>query len=167
MDRPRSRRGAKESYGLHDQKGRLAINRTMSELDPWLGFVLAVLATWRITHLLAREDGPASVLARFRVRLGSGFFGSLMDCFYCLSVWVAAPIALVVSQKPLDWFLALLGLSGAACLLERLGQEPVLIQPVSQPGEREENHGMLRPTTDANQKRNETSDPTGDRSAGA
>jgi hypothetical protein len=124
----------------------------MSEVDPWLRFTLAVLATWRITHLLAREDGPASILARLRVRLGNRFIGSLMDCFYCLSVWVAAPIALVLSPKPLDWLLAWLGLSGAACLLERLGQEPVLVQPVSQPGESEENHGMLRPTTGGNQK---------------
>lgn len=139
----------------------------MSEVDPRLRFTLAVLATWRITHLLARDDGPASILARLRVRLGSMFFGSLMDCFYCLIVWVAAPIALVLSQKPLEWLLAWLGLSGAACLLERLGQEPVLIQPVSQPGEREENHGMLRPTTGGNQKRAEASDQTGDGSAGA
>ena len=42
----------------------------MSEFDPWLRFLLAVLATWRLTHLIAREDGPGRCLARLRGRLG-------------------------------------------------------------------------------------------------
>ena len=95
-------------------------------------FALAVLATWRVAHLLAREDGPGDIIVRFRGRLGSGFFGKLMDCFYCLSLWVAAPLALYVSRGPLDWFLVWLALSGAACLLERLGRDPVVIEPMSQ-----------------------------------
>ena len=32
----------------------------------WARLVLAVLATWRLTHLLAREDGPADLLVRLR-----------------------------------------------------------------------------------------------------
>ena len=32
----------------------------------WSQFVLAVLATWRVTHLLASEDGPGDVVVRFR-----------------------------------------------------------------------------------------------------
>lgn len=51
-------------------------------------FVPAVLATWRVTHLLASEDGPAD------------------------SMWVIA------------W----LALSGGACLLERLGEKPIVIE---------------------------------------
>ena len=103
----------------------------MSELDFWARFVLAVLATWRITHLLAREDGPANVVARVRARLGSGLWGQLMDCFYCLSVWVAAPLALFVCQRPLDRLFAWLALSGGACLLERTAGQPVVFQPMT------------------------------------
>jgi len=95
-------------------------------------FVLAVLAAWRVTHLLAREDGPGDIIVRFRGRLGSGFFGKLMDCFYCLSFWVAAPMSLYVTRGPLDLLFVWLALSGAACLLERLGREPVIIEPISQ-----------------------------------
>src|SRR5262245_275408 len=101
----------------------------MEELGFWPKFILAVLATWRITHLLAREDGPADLIVRFRSYLGNGILGKLMDCFYCLSFWIAAPVALFVSQRPLDVLLILPALSGAVCLLERVGQEPVLIQP--------------------------------------
>jgi hypothetical protein len=88
---------------------------------------LAVLATWRVTHLLASEDGPADLIVHFRRRLGQGLAAKLMDCFNYLSLWIAAPAALFVSRKPLDWLCTWLALSGAACLLERLGREPVVI----------------------------------------
>ena len=63
-------------------------------------FVLAVLATWRLTHLLAEEDGPAYVVVRFRAQLGDSLAGKMMDCFYCLSVWIAAGAALFVTRRP-------------------------------------------------------------------
>jgi hypothetical protein len=77
-----------------------------------------------MTHLLADEDGPADAVVRLRERLGEGYLGGLMDCFYCLSLWVAAPFSPVVTrrrgQAPLAW----LALSGAACLLERATSQP-------------------------------------------
>jgi uncharacterized protein DUF1360 len=112
----------------------------LTETSYWFRFVLAVLATWRVTHLLAREDGPADLIVRFRARLGHGLLGRLMDCFNCLSLWVAAPAAFFVTRQPLDWLFTWLALSGAACLLERVGHEPVIIQPVSQPVEGEVNN---------------------------
>jgi hypothetical protein len=105
-------------------------------------FVLAVLATWRVTHLLASEDGPADIVVRFRLLLGQSIVGKLIDCFNCLSLWIAALAALFVSRKPLEWLFCWLALSGCACLLERWGQEPVLIQPM-QPAEGD-NHNVLR-----------------------
>lgn len=87
-------------------------------------FVLAVLATWRVTHLLANEDGPADLIVRFRALLGDSIAGRLMDCFYCLSIWIAAPAALFVTRRPLEWAFTWLALSGAACLLERISERP-------------------------------------------
>lgn len=109
----------------------------------WTRFVLAILATWRVTHLVAREDGPGDIIARFRGLFGGGFFGKLMDCFYCLSFWIAAPMAFYVSREPLDWLFVWLALSGAACVLERLGQESVIIEPMSQSTEGD-NYDVLR-----------------------
>lgn len=94
-------------------------------------FVLAVLATWRVTHLLAAEDGPADIIVRFRGLLGSSIAGKLMDCFNCLSLWIAAPAALFVSRRALEWVLTWLALSGAACLIERFAREPLLLQSIS------------------------------------
>ena len=102
------------------------------EQHVWFRFVLAVLATWRVTHLLAREDGPANVIYRIRRLLGSGFLGKLADCFYCLSIWIAAPFCLFVTTGALERLVTWLALSGAACLAERLheheGPAPVVIQ---------------------------------------
>jgi hypothetical protein len=105
----------------------------MSDSTFWIRFVLAVLATWRMTYLLAREDGPADLIVRFRRRLGSGFAGRLMDCFYCLSLWVAAPLSAWVARNAADAAVAWLALSGAACLLERIGEQPVFMQPLHEP----------------------------------
>jgi uncharacterized protein DUF1360 len=98
-----------------------------------LRLVLAVLATWRVTHLLASEDGPGEIIFRFRRLLGQSPAGKLMDCFNCLSLWVAAPMALFVSRQPAEWFMGWLAISGGACLLERMGREPVVVQPAPQP----------------------------------
>jgi len=118
----------------------------MTEISTLVRFVVAILATWRVTHLLASEDGPADIIARFRVRLGQSFAGKLMDCFNCLSLWVATLAALFVSRRPVEWLFCWLALSGGACLLERVGQEPVLIQPMSQPAEGE-SYDVLRSET--------------------
>lgn len=116
-------------------------------------FVLAILATWRITHLLAKEDGPADLVVRFRARLGQGMAGKLMDCFECLSLWVAVPMAFFVSRRPVDLLLIWLALSGGACLFERIGREPVVIQPISRAEEGGTNVGMLRSeTSDAHER---------------
>ncbi len=62
----------------------------MTEIGIWMRLVLAVLATWRVTHLLVSEDGPADMIVRFRALLGQSLAGRLMDCFNCLSLWIAA-----------------------------------------------------------------------------
>jgi hypothetical protein len=109
----------------------------MNEDTIWLRLALAILATWRVTHLLADEDGPADIIFRLRRRVGEGLLGSLMDCFNCLSLWVAAPAALFVSSKPLTWVVSWLALSGGACLLERLGApNGATVQPL-QPMEKD------------------------------
>jgi hypothetical protein len=87
-------------------------------------FGIAALATWRVTHLLAQEDGPADVVLRARAAAGDSPLGELMDCFACTSLWVAAALVPVASRGTRGERVACwLGLSGAACLLQRLGGE--------------------------------------------
>lgn len=88
-------------------------------------WLLGILAVWRITHLLWAEDGPWDGVVRLRQRAGSGFWGQLMDCFYCLSLWVALPLVLLLAPDWKTLLLAWPALSGGAILLERLTQRPL------------------------------------------
>lgn len=106
----------------------------------WLRFVLAALACWRLSALLAYDDGPWDLGLRLRRAAGHGTLGQLLDCYRCTSLWVAAPLALAVGHTLVDWLLAWLALSGAACLLDRLGQPPLRMEPLPQG---DEDHGML------------------------
>jgi len=83
----------------------------------WL--VLGVLCVWRVTHLLHAEDGPWDALARLRRAAGRGFWGGLLDCFYCLSLWIAAPLAFVLGAGWEERMLLWPALSAGAILLER------------------------------------------------
>src|SRR6266498_160464 len=84
----------------------------------WL--ILGILAVWRITHLLHAEDGPWDITARLRQRAGSGFGGKLLDCFYCLTLWIAVPFALLLGGQWGERLLLWPALSGGAILIERL-----------------------------------------------
>jgi hypothetical protein len=88
-------------------------------MEPWLTYLLGAVSVWRITHLLHAEDGPGDIFARFRRLLGTSFFGRAMDCFYCLSLWVALPFAFALGRAPGEYLLLWWSLSGAAILLER------------------------------------------------
>lgn len=85
-----------------------------------LNLVVAVLATWRLCHLIAHEDGPFGVIARLRRAAGSGVVGALMDCPYCLSLWFAAPIAVQLAEGWRDGVVLWLAISGGSCLVEQL-----------------------------------------------
>ena len=82
----------------------------------WL--VLATLGVWRVTHLLQAEDGPADIIVRLRRWAGDGFWGKLLDCFYCLSVWVAVPFAYLAGGDGKERLLMWLASSAGAILLE-------------------------------------------------
>jgi Protein of unknown function (DUF1360) len=82
-------------------------------------FMLSSLAVWRITHLFSKEDGPFDIIYSIRKKAGAGFFGSLLDCFYCTSVWVALPFGLWTGNTWPEKLLYWAAFSGAACLLEQ------------------------------------------------
>jgi hypothetical protein len=92
----------------------------MSELSFWSLFAVGVLATWRVAHLVAREDGPGDLVFRIRLAAGQGLLAQAMDCFHCVALWAAAPVALVLADAVATWLIAWLGLAGAASLAERL-----------------------------------------------
>jgi hypothetical protein len=116
----------------------------------WL--VLGILTVWRITHFFWGEDGPWDVLFLLRRKAGQGFFGKLLDCFYCLSVWVAVPFAGLLGESWLERGLLWPSLSAAAILLERVTNPAPKAPPapfIEDPPE-ENDHAMLRQTEGTN-----------------
>ena len=84
----------------------------------WL--LLGILGVWRTTHLLHAEDGPWKLLAKLRALPGRTLLGQLFDCFYCLSLWIAAPFAWLIGEGWKERLLLWPAFSGAAILLERV-----------------------------------------------
>ncbi len=96
----------------------------------WLSFLLAVLATWRVTSLFVFEEGPFEVFERIRYAAGVyfldpdtqrpvGMFGKLLECFWCTSFWVAVPFGLTLT---VSWQIIVIvpALSAGAILLEEM-----------------------------------------------
>jgi hypothetical protein len=88
-------------------------------MDP-VRLVVSTLAVWRITHLLAEEDGPWDVVVTLRERIQSASLRGMLDCFYCLSVWVTIPFAVWTANGWLEGAILWPAISGAAILLERV-----------------------------------------------
>lgn len=83
-------------------------------------FLISILSVWRVTHLIQAEDGPFDIIFKLRKLAGNSFFGSLMDCFFCLSIWVALPIGIYFGNNWMEKILLVLSLSAAAIFLEQI-----------------------------------------------
>src|SRR5438132_8857054 len=108
--------------------------------------VLGILTVWRSTHHFRAEHGPGGIVIWLRRRAGEGFFGKLLDCFYCLSVWVAVPFACLLGESWFERALLWPSLSAAAIVLERVTNPTPKVTPASfseDPAE-EKDHVMLR-----------------------
>jgi hypothetical protein len=116
-------------------------------MELWMRFLVAALAAWRVAHLLAREDGPWDIVVRLRRCLGDGFWGQLLDCIYCLSLWTSLPAALFVTTALPDAVVTWLALSGSVCLLDRLGEPPLVMSHLGSTQYGGGNDGMLRTET--------------------
>lgn len=91
----------------------------LTEFTIEMQYVVYSIAVWRLTHLLVAEDGPWDVVFYLRKKLGNSVAGKAMDCFYCLSMWMAIPFAFVISSQLIMGFVCWISLSGGACLLEQ------------------------------------------------
>lgn len=88
-------------------------------VSDWYWLAVGILIVWRTSHLLQAEDGPWQIVARLRRRAGPGMLGEMLDCFYCLSIWIALPVAFAVGDDVRHALLLWPALSGGAALLQR------------------------------------------------
>ena len=92
----------------------------LSEFNIGMQYLVCTLAVWRLTHLFVAEDGPWDFVYHLRKKLGNSMAGKAMDCFYCLSFWIAIPFAFVIARDWIAGVICWISLSGGACLLEQL-----------------------------------------------
>lgn len=92
-------------------------------------FVLIGMAVWRLSSLLANEDGPFDVFAKLRNLLGVEYdkngesYGTTwiskgILCIRCNSIWVAAIVALSLSDDFATWLIHTLALSTTAIIID-------------------------------------------------
>lgn len=89
-------------------------------MDELVKYFVLVIVVWRVTHLISAEDGPFDIIIKTRKLAGNSFFGKLMDCFYCLSIWIGLAAAFYAGNKWQEISILCLYYSGAAILLEKI-----------------------------------------------
>lgn len=86
-----------------------------------LSFVIVVLAVWRVSVIIAQDEGPFSVFERVRGRIDpnqSTWLGRGVRCVGCVSFWVAL-VALILLDIP-NPIWVWLGVAGGAMLIHRI-----------------------------------------------
>lgn len=100
----------------------------------WLALVILALATWRLSSMIVREDGPGYVFRGLRemagithdesggvVMIPDGFLPQLLSCVYCSSIWVGFIWMIFWTLAPVIAirFAALFALSTLAVVFDR------------------------------------------------
>jgi hypothetical protein len=71
-----------------------------------LAFVVAVLATYRVSYLIAQEEGPFGIMAWLRGKIDPNqatWLGRGVRCVACVSVWIALIAALLIGATWGEW----------------------------------------------------------------
>ena len=100
--------------------------------------------------MLAHEDGPWDVVVHLRREAGTGFWGRVLDCFNCLSLWVAIPFAFAIGHGWGEFIVLWFALSGAAILVERATTASAPWFKEEPASEMEKHDGLLRKGTGTN-----------------
>ena len=83
-------------------------------------FLVAALATYRISFMIGQEDGPFDLFSRLRGKVGQReWYGRGMHCTLCISFWVSLLAAFVASDS---WLMVIpywMGIAGAVLVLHR------------------------------------------------
>jgi hypothetical protein len=100
-----------------------------------LNFILASLMVWRVSSLIAREDGPMDIFSRFKAWIyrlsypGNGHVPTKMNkildsfyrglnCMWCNSVWFSAIASIFISSTILEWVAKTLSISTVVIMIE-------------------------------------------------
>lgn len=80
-----------------------------------LNLLVLALATWRLSYMLVKEDGPYKIFPSLRKQV---FLSKVLACIHCTSVYVA-PVLWVLLFTPLWVLVWWLAIGGLALMLHR------------------------------------------------
>lgn len=86
-----------------------------------LSLVVAALAVYRVAVMVTYEDGPWLVFARLRGHAEAywpEWVADGLSCPRCVSVWAALVIVPAMAWPPSAFVVAVLAVSGLACIVE-------------------------------------------------
>lgn len=97
-------------------------------IEQSLLFLITSFAVYRISRMIALEDGAFNLFALLRgwvfTKFGNGWINEGVNCPMCISWWIALPIAFVVSPlNLLIVFLVWQALSGIAVFLYKMERQ--------------------------------------------
>lgn len=87
--------------------------------------IAAAFATWRISRMIALEEGPFSIFSWVRGHLDplqTSWLGRGISCVFCISFWVALFLAVLIAYFPgelTNIIVATFAISGGAMLIHR------------------------------------------------
>lgn len=91
----------------------------------WLHFLIAALATFRLSLLVSKEDGPAFIFRKLRrVPRPHSAAREWLSCLFCISVTASAVVCLILWWAGItahwgEWILMWLAFSSAAILMNQ------------------------------------------------
>lgn len=84
-----------------------------------LTLILATLATYRISYMIAQEEGPFGMLLAIRERIDpsqSSWLGRGVRCVACVSFWLSLLAAWMIQATALEW----LGIAGGVLIIHKV-----------------------------------------------
>lgn len=106
----------------------------MTELSfRMIEFIVVAMAIWRVSSIVAREDGPMDIFSKFKTRVldisederlqisGRKMLNSFyrgLNCMWCNSVWFSAIASIFISISFVEWIVITLSLSTLVIMIE-------------------------------------------------
>lgn len=111
----------------------------MGDWHPDIPLLLVqILAVWRVAYALHAESGPWDALSKTRRWVARVTSVRVLDCFYCLSTWVALGATFVTDAGWLErafWWMAV---AGGAALFQRVTEDRRVAEYHEDPPKKEE-----------------------------
>lgn len=95
-------------------------------MNEWFIVILSILAVYRISYLIAREDGPFDMFVAMRHKIGQhNWIGRGLHCILCIDFWLSLPPAIVlfgyagIPMIIIGW----LGMAGGGLIIYKIFDE--------------------------------------------